>query len=39
MRLVIRTVGQLRAAAKITLADLTYTMRRLVWMETSASTV
>jgi len=39
MRLVIRTVGQFRAAAKIALANLTYNMRRLVWMETSASTV
>lgn len=37
MGLVIRTVGQLRAAAKITLANLTYNMRRLVWMETSAT--
>jgi hypothetical protein len=39
MGLVIRTVGQLRAAAKIALANLTYNMRRLVWMEASASTV
>jgi transposase, IS5 family len=36
MGLVIRTVGQLRAAAKIALANLTYNM---CWMETSASTV
>ena len=35
---VIRTVGQLRVAAKI-VANLTYDMRRLVWMETSASTI
>jgi len=37
MGLVIRTVGQFRAAAKITLANLAYNMRRLVWMEASAA--
>ena len=37
MGLVIRTIGQLRAAAKITLANLAYNMRRLVWMETYAA--
>lgn len=36
MRLVIRTIGQIRAAAKITLANLAYNMRRLVWMQTTA---
>ena len=35
MRLVIRTIGQIRAAAKITLANLAYNMRRLVWMQTT----
>jgi hypothetical protein len=35
--LVIRTIGQLRAYAKITLANLAYSMRRLVWIEHSAS--
>ena len=34
-RLVIRTIGQIRAAAKITLANLAYNMRRLVWMQTT----
>jgi IS5 family transposase len=33
--LVIRVVGQLRATAKIALANLAYSMRRLVWMQTS----
>ena len=33
MGLVVRTVGLARAAAKITLANLAYNMRRLVWME------
>jgi len=37
MGLVIRTIGQLRAAAKITLANLAYNMRRLVWMEAAAA--
>ncbi len=35
MRLVVRTIGQLRATAKITLANLAYNMRRQAWMETS----
>jgi len=35
MRLVVRTIGQLRATAKITLANLAYNMRRLAWMEKS----
>ena len=37
MGLVIRTIGQLRATAKITLANLAYNMRRLVWMQTIAA--
>jgi IS5 family transposase len=37
MGLLIRTIGQLRATAKITLANLAYNMRRLVWMESSAA--
>jgi len=30
---VIRTIGVARATAKITLANLAYNMRRLVWMD------
>lgn len=37
MGLVVRTIGQVRATAKITLANLAYNMRRLVWIETSAA--
>jgi transposase, IS5 family len=37
MGLMIRTIGQIRATAKITLANLAYNMRRLAWMETSAA--
>lgn len=33
MGLVVRTIGLLRATAKITLANLAYNMRRLVWIE------
>jgi len=33
MGLVVRTVGLARATAKITLANLAYNMRRLVWMD------
>jgi transposase, IS5 family len=33
MGLLIRTIGLVRATAKITLANLTYNMRRLVWIE------
>jgi len=33
MGLVVRTVGLLRVAAKITLANLAYNMRRLVWIQ------
>ncbi len=32
MRLVVRTIGLLRATAKITLANLAYNMRRFVWI-------
>jgi len=39
MGLVIRVVGQLRATAKIALANLAYNMRRLVWMQTSTAPV
>jgi len=37
MGLVIRTIGHIRATAKITLANLAYNMRRLVWMQTAAA--
>jgi transposase, IS5 family len=37
MGLVIRTIGHIRATAKITLANLAYNMRRLVWMEAAAA--
>jgi len=37
MGLVVRTVGQLRATAKIALANLIYNMRRLVWIEAAAT--
>lgn len=33
MRLVVRTIGLARARAKITLANLAYNMRRLVWFD------
>ena len=33
MGLVVRTIGLVRATAKITLANLTYNMRRLAWIE------
>jgi len=33
MGLVVRTIGLVRAAAKITLANLAYNMRRLVWIQ------
>ena len=36
MGLVIRTIRQFRATAKITLADTAYNMRRLVWTQTAA---
>jgi transposase, IS5 family len=36
MRLVIRTVGLVRARAKITLANLAYNMTRLLWLAKSA---
>lgn len=37
MGLVIRSVGHIRATAKITLANLAYNMRRLVWMEATVA--
>ena len=37
MGLVIRTIGLIRASAKITLANLAYNMRRLVWMDGTAA--
>jgi transposase, IS5 family len=37
MGLMVRTIGQLRATAKITMANLVYNMRRLVWIEASNS--
>jgi hypothetical protein len=33
MGLVIRSIGLARATARITLANLAYTMRRLFWIE------
>ena len=33
MRLVIRYIGLARATTRITLANLAYNMRRLVWIE------
>jgi IS5 family transposase len=33
LRLVIRTIGLARATTKITLANLAYNMRRLMWIE------
>lgn len=36
MGLVVRTIGLARATAKVTLANLAYNMRRLVWMAGSA---
>ena len=41
MGLVVRTIGIARARVKIGLADLSYNMRRLIWLEgrnTSAAT-
>jgi hypothetical protein len=35
--LIVRTVGLARATAKITLANLAYNMRRLVWLEGRAA--
>ncbi len=32
MRLIVHTIGQVQAAAKITLTNLAYNMRRLVWI-------
>jgi nicotinate-nucleotide pyrophosphorylase len=34
MALVVRTIGIARATAKITLANLAYNMKRLVWLST-----
>jgi IS5 family transposase len=36
MRLVVRCIGLVRATARITLANLTYNMRRLAWIERRA---
>ena len=33
MRLVVRTIGLVRATAKITLANLAYNLSRLAWIE------
>ena len=33
MRLVVRTIGLIRATAKITLANLAYNLSRLAWIE------
>jgi hypothetical protein len=33
MGLIVRTVGLMRATAKITLANLAYNMRRLAWIQ------
>ena len=33
MGLVVRSIGLAHTTTRITLADLTYTMRRLVWIE------
>jgi hypothetical protein len=37
MRLVVRCIGLARATARITLANLTYNMRRLVWVKGKAA--
>jgi transposase, IS5 family len=37
MGLVVRTIGLARATAKITLANLAYNMRRLVWIDSTAA--
>lgn len=37
MGLVVRCIGLARATARITLANLTYNMRRLVWIEGRAA--
>jgi hypothetical protein len=39
MGLLLQTIGLTRATAKITLANLAYNMRRLVWMDASTATV
>jgi len=37
MGLVVRTIGLVRATAKITLANLAYNMRRLAWVQRRAA--
>jgi hypothetical protein len=37
MGLLLRTIGHIRATAKITLANLAYNMRRLVWRQSAAA--
>jgi hypothetical protein len=39
MGLLVRTIGLTRATVKITLANLAYNIRRLVWMSASTGTV